>query len=44
MNNLEIDLVLNNCINTRHFNDVALIANDLINESIFNNNMLIKNL
>ena len=31
MNNLEIDPVLNNCVNSRHFKDVALITNDLPN-------------
>ena len=44
MNNTEIDPVLNNCVNARHFKDVALITNDLSNQSIFVNNMLIKNL
>ena len=43
MNNNEIDPVLNNCVNARHFKDVALITNDLTNQAIFVNNMLIKN-
>ena len=29
MNNVEIDPVLNNCVNARHFKDVALITNNL---------------
>ena len=42
MNNTDIDPVLNNCVNARHFKDVALITNDLLSQSIFVNNMLIK--
>ena len=44
MNNTEIDPVLNNCVNARHFKDVALITNDLSNQAVFNNKMLINNL
>jgi len=54
MNNVSCDTVINNCVNARHFKDVALITEGLnkytvsdtssVSKLLFSNNMLIANL